>query len=232
MTMIHELFRDCFISLTATDGTAPPARLTEGHLVEVLIKAYHERKHLSLSLLDLESITSALGDFLTGAVLVVTVLLLNIVFSTGELAEVAITVSSAILGLSFIFATSAQHTFDSFVFLFVRHPYDVGDRIFLQGFEPMDVVKMELLHTTFRVWNGFILTLPNSTLQSIAIFNYKRCVPAAPSAERADRRFFFFFFHFFLLAEAACQARCLSHALVSRSCAPTLCAPFLAALAT
>jgi small-conductance mechanosensitive channel len=162
------------LEMLSGEGDTPPARLTEGHIVDAMDRVYRERKNLSLSLLNLESVTSALGDFLTGAVLIVTVLLLNIVFSTGELAEVAITVSTAILGLSFIFSTSAQHTFDSFVFLFVRHPYDVGDRIFLQGYDPMDVVKMELLHTTFRQWNGFLLTIPNQMLQSISIFNYKR----------------------------------------------------------
>lgn len=164
------------LDLLSDENDTPPARLTEGHIVKVMDRIYHERKNLSLSLLNLESITNALAGFLTGAVVIVTILLLNIVFATGELAEVAITVSSAILGLSFIFATSAQHTFDSFVFLFVRHPYDVGDRILLQGYDPMDVVKMELLHTTFRKWDGFILTLPNYALQSISIFNYKRCV--------------------------------------------------------
>lgn len=116
----------------------------EDAMLSIFTSVYQKRKNLSLSLLNLESITAALGDFLSGAVGVLTVILLNIVFSTGDLAEVAITVSSAILGLSFIFSTSAQQTFNSFIFLFVRHAYDIGDRVTVPGPEVMNVVKMEV----------------------------------------------------------------------------------------
>ena len=45
--------------------------------------------------------------------------------------KVWLTVSSVLLGFSFVFGTSIRTTFESVVFLFVVHPYDVGDMLLL-----------------------------------------------------------------------------------------------------
>jgi hypothetical protein len=43
--------------------------------------------------------------------------------------KVWLTVSSVLLGLSFIFGNSIRNVFESVVFLFVVHPFDVGDAL-------------------------------------------------------------------------------------------------------
>ena len=45
--------------------------------------------------------------------------------------KVWLTASSVLLGFSFVFGTSIRTTFESVVFLFVVHPYDVGDMLLL-----------------------------------------------------------------------------------------------------
>lgn len=68
---------------------------------------YHDRKHLALSLADLDSMyvaarrdadiviahggcsVKAMGSFLTGAVAIVALFLLNIIFSSGDFADVS-----------------------------------------------------------------------------------------------------------------------------------------------
>lgn len=140
----HGTAQHVTVALSMLEADQGRTVLTEENLLEIFDHIYHTRKNLSLTLLNLESITSALAFFLSGALVIAAVLMLNIVFSTGDLAEVAITVSSAILGLSFIFSTSAQHMFDSFVFLFMRHAYDVGDRVRIDGIDPMDVEAIQV----------------------------------------------------------------------------------------
>jgi hypothetical protein len=54
-----------------------------------------------------------------------------------NVSKVWLTVSSVLLGFSFVFSTSIRTTFESVVFLFVVHPYDVGDMLLLT--DPNDV---------------------------------------------------------------------------------------------
>lgn len=62
--------------------------------------------------------------------------------------------STAILSLSFAFAATAQEFLGSCIFLFVKHPYDVGDRVDVNRswavVEPLIVEEISLLYTVFR----------------------------------------------------------------------------------
>ncbi len=40
--------------------------------------------------------------------------------------------------------------------------------------DPMDVIQINLVATTFRVWDGTVITIQNYMLQSYNIFNLKR----------------------------------------------------------
>lgn len=41
--------------------------------------------------------------------------------------------ASLFLGFSFIFGNSIRTTYESVIFLFLAHPYDVGDALLLEG---------------------------------------------------------------------------------------------------
>ena len=56
-----------------------------------------------------------------------------------NVSKVWLTVSSVLLGFSFVFSTSIRTTFESVVFLFVVHPYDVGDMLLLT--DPSDTAS-------------------------------------------------------------------------------------------
>ena len=47
--------------------------------------------------------------------------------------EAWLTFSSIVLAFSFIFANSIRTVFECAVFLFVVHPFDVGDTVLLEG---------------------------------------------------------------------------------------------------
>jgi small-conductance mechanosensitive channel len=111
--------------------------------------------------------------------LIVIIFLILVVFSTGSLGETTVTASSVLFAFSFVFADTFRNVFNSYVFLFVRQPFDVGDRIHIgrQTDMPMFVRKMELLTTTFRRWDGFESTIPNVVLASEQIYNVRRSGP-------------------------------------------------------
>ncbi|KAI0225272.1 hypothetical protein L0F63_002908 [Massospora cicadina] len=53
------------------------------------------------------------------------------------------------LGLTFIFGENAKQFFQSIIFLFAMHPYDVGDRVYIDALQYI-VTKVGLLGTEFR----------------------------------------------------------------------------------
>lgn len=59
------------------------------------------------------------------------------------------TAGTALLSLSFVFSVTAQEVLGSCIFLFVKHPYDVGDRVDIGG-EQLIVERISLLFTIFR----------------------------------------------------------------------------------
>ena len=50
-----------------------------------------------------------------------------------DVTEAWLTFSSIVLAFSFIFANSIRTVFECVVFLFVVHPFDVGDTVVLEG---------------------------------------------------------------------------------------------------
>lgn len=61
------------------------------------------------------------------------------------------TAGTALLSLSFVFAVTTQEFLGSCIFLFVKHPYDVGDRVDIVGPEKEQLIveRISLLYTVF-----------------------------------------------------------------------------------
>jgi small-conductance mechanosensitive channel len=68
-------------------------------------------------------------------------------FKSSLLTTIA-TAGTALLSLSFVFAVTTQEFLGSCIFLFVKHPYDVGDRIEVSGTQLL-VDRISLLYTVF-----------------------------------------------------------------------------------
>lgn len=73
-----------------------------------------------------------------------------------------------------MFATTAQEVLGSCIFLFVKHPYDIGDRVDITS-EQLAVEHIALLYTVFkRVSNGKTVQIPNIVLNSLWVENVTR----------------------------------------------------------
>jgi hypothetical protein len=91
---------------------------------------------------------------------------------------------TTLISLSFIFSNTCTNTFNAFMFLFVRHPYDTGDRVVIMGVTGgMYVTKITLHATEFTQGDGAIMTIPNHILYTREITNARRAKSMRDSLE-------------------------------------------------
>lgn len=97
------------------------------------------------------------------------------------------TASTTLLSLSFVFSVTAQEFLGSCIFLFVKHPYDISDRVHISGpdgVNQLEVEEISLLYTSFkRVTDLELVQIPNSVLNTLWISNVTR---AKALLERID----------------------------------------------
>lgn len=86
------------------------------------------------------------------------------------------TAGTALLSLSFVFSVTCQEVLGSCIFLFVKHPFDIGDRVDLNlGNDQVVVEHISLLFTIFRrINNHRTVQIPNNILNTLWIENVSR----------------------------------------------------------
>lgn len=81
---------------------------------------------------------------------------------------------SLVLGLSWLIGGSAAEVLTSIIFLFIKHPYDVGDRVDIDKGSYI-VKEMRLLSTVFiDTTRGCLVQAPNASLSTQFISNIRR----------------------------------------------------------
>lgn len=149
-------------------------------LEAVCVEIGRERKSITASLKDLDSVVSKLDDVFMFIVCVVVILVLISLISTSA-AGVLTSAGSAVLALSWLFSATAQEFLQSVIFVFVKHPFDVGDRVGIYGNtgsmlkgDDYFVKEISLLYTEFKKMEGHIVQAPNSYLNTLFILNQRR----------------------------------------------------------
>jgi len=96
------------------------------------VKVYFERRSLLHSLNDTNT---AVDDLNMLASLVVLIVIINVwLLIMGFLTtEVLVFISSQLLLVVFMFGNTAKTVFEAIIFIFVMHPFDVGDRCVIDG---------------------------------------------------------------------------------------------------
>ncbi|KZF23801.1 hypothetical protein L228DRAFT_267765 [Xylona heveae TC161] len=149
-------------------------------LEAVCVEIGRERKSITASLKDLDSVIGKLDDVLFFVVLLITVLVLISLISTAA-SGVLTSLGSSVLALSWLFSGTAQEFLASVIFVFVKHPFDVGDRVSVYGNtgasgrgDDYFVKEIALLYTEFKKMEGHIVQAPNSYLNTLFILNQRR----------------------------------------------------------
>ncbi|KAI9168345.1 hypothetical protein H9P43_007717 [Blastocladiella emersonii ATCC 22665] len=99
-----------------------------------------------------------------------------------DLGRVLVPLGSFLVALSFAFGSTVRSMFESVVFVFSTHAYDVGDRVFVDGMN-LVVREIGILSTTFERWDGHLIYQSNVELQRKTIVNVRRSPPMTEPIE-------------------------------------------------
>lgn len=141
-------------------------------LDSVILELYEERRAICLGLKNNHLIIEKLDMVLLAVAIFFSFTFSIPIFDVGGAAVFAI---FGILwtALGFLLQSTAKQCFESIVFVFVEHAYDVGDRVIVDG-EYLTVVAVEIFTTVFTRWDGTAVYIPNSNLSSKNIYNIRR----------------------------------------------------------
>ncbi|KAL6892261.1 mechanosensitive ion channel [Trichoderma evansii] len=142
-------------------------------MLRKVVEMGKERKAIAEGMKDIGQALTAFDKVLLFVVLLITVFIFLSFFNSSLLTTIA-TAGTALLSLSFVFAVTTQEFLGSCIFLFVKHPYDVGDRIEVSGTQ-MLVDRISLLYTVFtRTDKMQVSQVPNIVLNNLWIENITR----------------------------------------------------------
>ncbi|KAL8883035.1 MAG: hypothetical protein Q9192_007474, partial [Flavoplaca navasiana] len=149
-------------------------------LEAVCVEIGRERKSITASLKDLDSVIAKLDAVLLFFVFGITILVFLSLISTSAAASIT-GAGSAVLALSWLFSATAQELLASIIFVLVKHPFDCGDRVYIYGNagsslkgDDYFVKEISLLYTEFKKMEGHIVQAPNSYLNTLFILNMRR----------------------------------------------------------
>ncbi|KAG8491441.1 hypothetical protein CXB51_014626 [Gossypium anomalum] len=145
------------------------------------VNVYLERKSLAHSLNDTKTAIEELNKLVSVVVIVVTIIvwLLLMGFLT---TQILVFISSQLLLVAFMFGNTAKTVFEAIIFVFVMHPFDVGDRCVIDGIQ-MIVEEMNILTTVFLRYDNEKIFYPNSVLATKPISNFYRSPEMSDSVE-------------------------------------------------
>ncbi|KAL6974587.1 hypothetical protein U1Q18_028771, partial [Sarracenia purpurea var. burkii] len=147
------------------------------------VNVYNERKSLAHSLNDTKTAIEELNKILSGIILIIIIIVwvLMMGFAT---TQVLVFVSSQLLLVVFVFGNTCKTVFEAIIFVFVMHPFDVGDRCVIDGVQ-MIVEEMNILTTIFLRFDNEKIFYPNSVLATKPISNFYRSPEMSDSVEFA-----------------------------------------------
>lgn len=168
----RELADEAFWSLDR-DGNGD---ISLDEMILAVTELGRERKAIASSMHDIDSAISALDSMLAVVVLII-IILVFVGFLNQNFTTTLATTGTALLSLSFVFASTAAEILGSCIFLFVKHPFDVGDRVDVNS-EQYVVEHISLLYTVFRdisgATTGRLCQVPNMVLNSLWVNNVSR----------------------------------------------------------
>lgn len=150
----------------------PRERVTKDKVIASVLEIFKERSNIAASLSNTESMMDSLHAGLGGALHFLFIGFYLLIWNV-DVVQGFSTFSATVLALSFVFGNSIRNTFESMLFLFVQHPYDVGDRVEIDGILH-SVVKISLLYTYFTDAAGRHITVANPSISQKPITNLSR----------------------------------------------------------
>ncbi|KAI9894968.1 MAG: hypothetical protein M1814_000189 [Vezdaea aestivalis] len=160
---------ECFAALDQ-DGNGD---VSLDEMIMTVVQFGRERHAVATSMADVDQAIHVL-DKLLGVIIFVLIIFVFVGFLNQSFTTTLATAGTALLSLSFVFAATAQEVLGSCIFLFVKHAYDVGDRLDIKD-DMLIVEHISLLYTVFRrVDTNKTVQIPNIVLNTVWIENISR----------------------------------------------------------
>ncbi|KAF9820412.1 hypothetical protein IEO21_01421 [Rhodonia placenta] len=146
--------------------------VTRDEIEIACMEVHREQLSIEHSMRDLDSAVGRLDNiFMT--IYFFVVLLIFAVALEAQLLTLVTSAGTFVLGLSWLIGTSLGEVLTSIIFLFVKHPYDVGDRLSIDQLD-YTVKEIRLLSTVFLDSNACSVQAPHSLLNTKFIQNMRR----------------------------------------------------------
>lgn len=136
------------------------------------MNAFRERKALALTLNDTKTAVNKLNQMANVVVSLIVFALWLLILGIAT-TRFFVFLSSQLLLAAFVFGNTLKTIFEAIVFLFVMHPYDVGDRCEIEEVQVV-VEEMNIMTTVFLRYDNLKVYYPNSVLATKPIMNYYR----------------------------------------------------------
>ncbi|KAK1774807.1 Mechanosensitive ion channel-domain-containing protein [Copromyces sp. CBS 386.78] len=168
----REEAEECFHAIDADQN----GDISLDEMIRKVVDIGKERKAIAHSMKDISQALTVFDKVLLFVVLIIVIIIFLVVFQSSFVTTLA-TAGTTLLSLSFVFAVTTQEFLGSCIFLFVKHPYDVGDRVDIKGPDAQQFIveKISLLYTVFtRIDKMQVVQVPNIQLNNLWIENVTR----------------------------------------------------------
>lgn len=164
-------------------GAIETGKIKKSALKKWVVDSYVERKSLAHSLNDTKTAVEELNRIASAVVLVAIVIVWNLMMGFLTTKILVFLTSQLLLG-AFMFSNTVKTVFEAIIFVFIMHPFDVGDRCVIDGVQ-MIVEEMNILTTIFLRYDNEMIIYPNSVLCTKPISNFYRSPEMGDSLEFA-----------------------------------------------
>ncbi|CAN6820405.1 unnamed protein product [Brassica oleracea] len=154
------------------EGASESQKISKSCLKNWVVNAFRERRALALTLNDTKTAVNRLHRIINVLVSIVIVIIWLLILGIAT-TKFLLVISSQLLLVVFVFGNSCKTIFEAVIFVFVMHPFDVGDRCEIDGVQ-MIVEEMNILTTVFLRYDNQKIVYPNSLLGTKPIANYYR----------------------------------------------------------
>lgn len=146
--------------------------LTKEEFVSAVKAVYEEQETLAKLVTDHDDIIAKLDEIMFFAVISIDVaLFLNFLGIPGV--DMLKTVFGLLVAFAVVFSDALKKMFDALIFVLVTHPYDLGDRVEIDG-KYLYVESVGLWTTTFDGPGGLKTIMTNASLAHDKIANFRR----------------------------------------------------------
>lgn len=146
--------------------------LRREQIVRRFVEIYERRRDLAKSLASTTSVLATLERIILSALYFLLVFIVLGIFDQ-NIVEMWFTASSMLLAFVFMFGNSIKQLFESVIFIFVIHPFDVGDAVLIEG-ERHAIRNIGILTTETVKWNGQVIYYPNMSMSTKPLTNLTR----------------------------------------------------------